>query len=121
MLEVVLSAISPLLLGEGSTEVVVEVAPERRNPRKSPAHLPLVVLEIPQRGDRGTNEGNVAAVQVGDDTVEVIGNQGASGASPALVGEASSVAEHEMVDEKLRAPPEEVCQRGASVVRVEPI
>src|SRR5688572_4121021 len=37
MPEVVVGAVSPLLLGEGDAEVVVEVAPERRNPRESPA------------------------------------------------------------------------------------
>src|SRR5918993_1679711 len=51
MPEVVVGAVPPLLLGEGDAEVVVEVAPERRNPRESPAHLPLVVLELLQRGD----------------------------------------------------------------------
>jgi hypothetical protein len=89
-------------------------SPERRNPRESPAHLLLVVLEVLQRGDRLTNEGNVAAVQVGDDTVEMIGDQGASGASPALVGEPESIAKHEVIDEELRAPSEEVRQRGAA-------
>src|SRR5262249_46432507 len=121
MPEVVVGAVSPLLLGEGDAEVVVEVGPERRNPRESPAHLPLVVLELLQRRDRRTHEGNVAAVQVRDDTVEVIGDQGASGASPALVGEPESVAEHEVIDEELRAPPEEVRKRGASLVGLESI
>jgi hypothetical protein len=52
---VVVGAISLLLLGEGGTEVESEIAPKRRNPRESPAHLPLVVLELLQRGDRLTN------------------------------------------------------------------
>jgi hypothetical protein len=56
-----------------------------------------------------------------DDTVEVIGNQGASGASPALVGEQGSVAEHEMIDEELRAPLEEVFKRGAAFIGLESI
>ncbi len=103
MLIVVVGAVSLLFLGEGGSEVVPEVAPERRNPRKSPAHLPLVALELRQRGDRLTNETNVAAVQVGIDTIEVIGDQGTSGASAALVGEPESVAEHEVIDEELRA------------------
>jgi hypothetical protein len=118
---VVVGAASLLLLGEGDAEVVVEVAPERRHPRESPAHSPLVVLELLQRGDRRTHEGNVTAVQVGDDTVEVIGDQGASGASPALVGEPESVPEHEVIDEELRAPAEEVFERGAPVVGLESI
>src|SRR5262249_20589220 len=99
----------------------VEVAAQRRNPREPPAQLPLVVLELLQRGDRRTHEGNVAPVQVGDDTVEVIGDQGASSASPPLVGEPESVAEHEVIDEELRAPSEEVRQRGAASIGLEPI
>jgi hypothetical protein len=57
----------------------------------------------------------------GDDTIEVIGDQGASGASPALVGEPGSVAEHEVIDEELRAPSEEVRQRGATFIGLESI
>jgi hypothetical protein len=40
---------------------------------------------------------------VADDPVEVVDDQGAAGASPALVGEPGSVAEHEVVDEELGA------------------
>jgi hypothetical protein len=61
------------------------------------------------------------AVQVRDDTVEVIGDQGASGASPALVSEPGSVAEHEVIDQELRAASEEVRQRGASFVGLEAV
>ena len=49
---VVVSAVSLLFLGEGGTEIVFEVAPERRNPWELPTHFPLVVLELLQRGDR---------------------------------------------------------------------
>src|SRR5687768_9429971 len=41
MPKVVVGTVSLLLFGEGGAEVVFEVAPERRNPRESPAHLPL--------------------------------------------------------------------------------
>src|SRR5262245_23265831 len=118
---VVIGAVSTLLLGEGDPEVVVEVAPERGNPRESPAHLPLVALEVLQRGDRRTNESDVVAVQVGNDGVEVIGDEGASGTSPALGGQPESVAEHEVIDQQLRAPAEEVRQRGAAFVGLESV
>ncbi len=98
MPEVVVCAVFSLLLGERRAEVVLEIAPERRDPRKSPAHLPLVVLKLLQRGDRLTNECNVAAVQVRDDTVEMVGDKGASGAALTLVGEPRAVAEHEVID-----------------------
>jgi hypothetical protein len=58
---------------------------------------------------------------VRDDTVEVIGDQGASGASPALVGEPESVTEHEVVDHELRAPSEELCQGGAALIGLESV
>jgi hypothetical protein len=56
---------------------------------------------------------------VGDDTIEMIGNQGAYGAALALVGEPESVAEHEVIDEELRAPTEEVRRRGAAFISFE--
>jgi hypothetical protein len=72
----------------------------------------LKTVKIPSRF---TDEGNVAAVQVGNDTVEVIGDEGASGASLALFGNAVSVAEHEVIDEELRG--ERVCPEGSDGVR----
>jgi hypothetical protein len=75
-------------------------------------------VKIPSRF---TDEGNVAAVQVGNDTVEVIGDEGASGASLALFGNAVSVAEHEVIDEELRASAKEVPWCGASLVGLESI
>jgi hypothetical protein len=56
-----------------------------------------------------------------DDTVEMIGDQGASGASPALVGEPGSVAKHEVIDKKLRAPSEKVRERRFALIRAESI
>src|SRR5262245_61959856 len=121
MPEVVVGALGALLFGEGGAEVVVEVGAERRNPRESPSHLSPVVLELRQWGYRRTNEGNVAAVQMRDDAVEVIGDQGAPSASLALVGEPESAAEHEVIDEKLRAPLEEIRERRAPCVGLESI
>jgi len=40
----------------------------------------------------------------------MVGDKGASGASLALFGEPVPIAEHEVIDEKLRAPSEEVRQ-----------
>jgi hypothetical protein len=51
----------------------------------------------------------------------MIGDQVASGASPALVGEPGSVAEHEVIDEELRTPSEEVGRRGATSIGLESI
>src|SRR5689334_15299564 len=49
-------------------------------------------------------------------TVEAVGNRGARWTARRVVG-----SEHEVVDEKLRAPPEEVRQRGAPFIGLEPV
>jgi hypothetical protein len=83
--------------------------------------LSLIIVELWQRGDRRGDEGNAAAVQVGNDRIEVIGDQGASGAALAFLGEPSAIAEHEVIDEQLRAPSKQVCQRCAPLMGLESI
>ena len=51
------------------------------------------------------------AVEVGDDAVEVIGDERAAGASGILLVDPEPEAEHEVVDEQLGAPFEELVQR----------
>jgi hypothetical protein len=54
--------------------------------------------------------------QVDDKTVEAVRDRRAGGTARLVVGP-----EHEVIDEELRALPEEVRQRGAPLVGVEPI
>src|SRR6202030_1468098 len=58
----------PFLVGVKYVKVVVEVALERRRPRKAPAHPPLVVLELCKRGPRHGRERQVVIGQVHDRT-----------------------------------------------------
>jgi hypothetical protein len=74
-----------------------------------------------QRRDRGADERHVAAVEVGDDAVEVVGDQGAAGASLPFVRKPEPDAEHEVVDEELGAPPKEVRQALCAVLGVEAV
>ncbi len=54
--------------------------------------------------------------EMSDDPVEPIGDRRAGRAAGRIVG-----AEHEMIDEELRAPLEEVAQRGLALVGFEPV
>jgi predicted dithiol-disulfide oxidoreductase (DUF899 family) len=101
--EVVLGAVSLLLLGEGGTEVVLEVAAEGGDPGKAPAHPLLVEPELLQGSDRLGHQGHIVAVEVGHDAVEVISHEGAAGASGVLLVDPEPEAEHEVVDEQLGA------------------
>src|SRR5207244_7454764 len=115
--EVVIGDSRPLLLLRvGRLEVVVEVASERRCPGEAPTHPALERPELRDRRARDGSEGDVMVGQVDDGAVEAIGNRRAGRTPRRVVGP-----EHEVVDEKLRAPSEEVCQRGAPLVGLEAV
>src|SRR2546427_13243139 len=103
-----------LLLRVARLEVVVEVASERRCPREAPPHPVLERLELRDRRARDGSEGDVVVGQVDDGAVEAIGNRGTRRTARRVVGP-----EHEVVDEELRAPAEEVSQRGLSLLGLE--
>jgi hypothetical protein len=58
-------------------------------------------MQLLERSDRLRHQGHVVAVEVRDRPVEVIGDQGAAGASRVLLVDPESEAEHEVVDEQL--------------------
>src|SRR5213592_3336289 len=97
-------------------EVVVESVAERGRPGKRPPHPPLVRLQLRERRPRYRRQRDVVVRQVDDETVETVRDRRA-GCTPCLV----VGPEHEVVDEKLRAPSEEVCQRGAALVGLESV
>ena len=97
-----------LLLGERDVEVEVEVAAERGRPGKRPAHPLLVGLQLGERRARHRRKRDVVILQVDDDAVEPVRDRRAGRTPGRVVGP-----EHEVVDEELRAPSEEVRQRGA--------
>ena len=105
-----------LLLGERDAEVEVEVAAERGRPRERPPHPPLVRLQLRERRPRHRRERDVVVRQVHGEAVEPVRDRRAGRAARRVVGP-----EHEVVDEELRAPLEEVCQRGAPLVGLESI
>ena len=114
--EVVLDDAAHLLLGERRVEVVVEVAVQRRRPRKRPAHPALVGRELVDRCARDRDERDVVVLEVRDRAVEAVGDRRARRAAGREVR-----AEHEVVDEQLRAPAEEVGQGRRAVLGLEPV
>ena len=97
-------------------EVEVEVAAERGRPGKRPPHPPLVRLQLRERRPRHRRKRDVVVGQVDDEAVEPVRDRRAGRTPRRVVGP-----EHEVVDEELRAPSEEVCQRGAPLVGLESI
>src|SRR5262249_3547999 len=81
-----------------------------------PAHPPLVRLQLRERRPRHRQQRDVVVGQVHDEAVERVRDRRTGCASRRVVGP-----EHEVVDEELRAPSEEVRQRGAPLVRLESI
>src|SRR5439155_377080 len=102
--------------GEGDVEVEAEVAAERGRPGKRPPHPPLVRRQLRERRPRHRRERDVVVGQVDDEAVEPVRDGRAVRTPRRVVGP-----EHEVVDEELRAPSEEVCQRGAPLVGLESI
>ena len=96
-----------LFLGERRLEVVVEVAPERRRPGEAEAHPPLERLQLRERRARDRPEHHVVVGQVDDEPVEAVRDRRAGRTPRRVVGP-----EHEVVDEELRAPSEEVCSEA---------
>src|SRR4029453_9720014 len=108
------ASLTLLLLGEPDVEVGVEVGAERGRPGKRPLHPPLVRLQLREGRPRYRPEHHVVIRQVHGEPVEAVRDRRAGRAPGRVVGP-----EHEVVDEELRAPPEEIPQRGAPLVGVE--
>jgi hypothetical protein len=113
---VVFNALALLLLGERDVEVEVEVADDRGRPGKGPAHSPLVRLQLRERRPRDRPQYDVVVGQVHGEPVEAVRDRRAGRTPRRVVGP-----EHEVVDEQLRTPSEEVCQRGPPLVGLESI
>src|SRR5256886_6797362 len=89
-----------------SAEVDVEVALERRIPRDRPAHSLPVRLDLRDRGAGHQRKGSVAGMQVGE-VADLVDEHRAPVAAGVLVR-----AEHEVIEEQLPAPFEEIEQLG---------
>jgi hypothetical protein len=86
------------------------------DPGKTPAHTPLVGLQLLERRLRDECERHVASVQVREQAVDAVGHRRA-GRATGLVARA----EHEVVDEQLGSPVEQLDERLLAVVRVEAV
>src|SRR5919202_2284120 len=107
---------SQLLLRMREAEISVEVAAGRRNPFQAPAHPLLVRPELLERRTRDEQHRHVARGEVDDVRVEVVRDRGADGAA-GLVRRA----EHEVVDEQLGAPVEQLGERLGALLGLEAV
>ena len=105
-----------LRFGEVDIEVGGEIAVGGRSPGEGPAHSALVGLQFRQWCAGYRHQAHVVVRQVDDDGVEAIGDGGAGRAAGRVVG-----AEHEVVDQQLRASLKEFGQGGAAVVGIEAV
>src|SRR5438105_12587265 len=97
-------------------EVVVEVATERRRPRKAPAHPLLVWLQLHERSPRHGAKRDVVIREVDSEAVEAVRNRRADGTPRRVIGP-----EHEVVNKELRASSEEISERCFSFVGLEAV
>src|SRR5256886_11282550 len=95
-------------LGPGA-EVDVEVALEGRVPRDRPAHSLPVRLDLRNRGAGHQRKGSTAGMKVGE-VADLVDEHRTAVAAGVLVR-----AEHEVVEEQLAAPFEEIEQRGLAL------
>src|SRR5450755_964173 len=106
----------PLLPGDGGLEVVVEVAAGRGRPGEAPAHPLPVGLQSVERGPRHRAERDIVIREVDDGAVEAVRDRRAGRAPCRVLG-----AEHEVIDEQLRASLEEIGERRCALVGVEAV
>ena len=93
----------PCLRRERDAEVVVEVALEGRDPVEGPPHALPVAGELGERRPRDGDHRHVPGVQVDDVPVEAVGPERAVGAARVVFR-----VEHEVVDDQLAAPVEQL-------------
>src|SRR3984893_5226356 len=113
---VLVASLALLLLGDRDVQVEVEVAAERGRPGKRPPQPPLVRLQFRERRSRHRRKRDVVVRQVDGEAVEPVRDRRAGRTPRRVVGP-----EHVVVDEELRAPSEEVCQRGAPFIGLESV
>ena len=106
----------PLLPGVRDLEVVVEVAVVRGCPREAPAHAPPVLQQLRERRPRHRAQRDVVMREVDDGAVEAVGDRRAGQTPRGVLG-----AEHEVIDEELRAPSEEIGEGCRPFLGVEPV
>src|SRR5580658_9247248 len=102
-----------LLFSERHMIVGIEIRTKRRDPRKAPAHASLEWLDIGVRRVRDRPQRHIAMSQVNRHRIEVVGQIGT-----ALAALDPSRPHHEVIDDKLAAPVEEI---GESLFAARPL
>jgi hypothetical protein len=99
-------AVDSLLRRERDMEVVIEVVAEGRHPIEAPAHPPLIGLDLGEGRSGNGEQHHVAVNEVKRRAVEMICEIRATRASFTPIR-----SEHEVADDELAAPAEEIGQR----------
>src|SRR6266446_4585828 len=108
-------ALRQFLSGEGHVKVVVEVAAVGRHPIEGPAHAFAIGFDLGERRTRNDDHRHVVVLQV-HEIAHVVGPERATDAALPPPG-----AEHEMIDDQLAAPVEQIGEGFPAVERVEDI
>ena len=104
------------LFPEGDVEVVVEVALERRHPRKVPTHAFPVGQDLGERRAGHADDADVVMFEMRRRPVDMLGLK-----RTARTGRLPLRREHEMMDDELRATVEQLGQRLSPMLGVEGI
>src|SRR5258708_10510511 len=109
--------VARMRLVESHPEVVIEVGPERRHPRKGPAHALLEGFDLVEGRARDHGECGVARGEMHEAACEVVGDVGA-GRAPVCTPIRT---EHEVIGEELALPLEQIGERAASLRPLEQV
>src|SRR5712692_2761448 len=101
---------------ERDVEVVVEVGVVRADPGEAPAHAPADRLDLPDGRPGHGGVADIVVVQVLQDALDVVDLEGAPDALSHLAW-----THHEVLDEELGAPVEQVRERDLAVRRIEDV
>jgi hypothetical protein len=109
-------ALGRFILREGHVMIAVEVPSVGGHPPEAPAHALPEGLKLGKGRSRDDDHGDVAGGKVRDHAIEMVGDERAV---PAAFPPAR--AEHEVIDDELAAPVEELGERLPAAWRVESI
>src|SRR5215469_7980767 len=90
--------------------IEIEIASVGGDPPEAPAHVLLVSVDLSERSARNDRECHIAIMEMNRDAVEIVGPERARLASLFPIG-----AEHEVIDDQLGAPVEEIGERKGAI------
>src|SRR5579863_3248987 len=107
-------ALGHVVFGETHVIIVVEVAAVGRYPVEAPTHALFVRFDFSERCARDRDEGYIVMCDMLIGTIDMVGKERASQASRLPTG-----TEHEVINDQLAAPVEEIGERLLAIGRVE--